>query len=323
MSSNNNRWVVVLAAGAGTRLSSLTRNRSGDYVPKQFCSFAGAGTLLEDTLRRATEIADPERIIVIVDPRHRDWWQPLLQGLPADNVIEQPQNRGTAIGVLLAVLHVRKRDPDARIAFLPSDHFVREEAAIVESLRAGFEHIDSDRNALVLLGISPEESDPELGYVVPGAPAGGSVFLVERFVEKPSRELAEELLARGSRWNSFIFAARAVTFCELYSQRYPEILQAVRLALLRDGWASRGAETLQAVYTSLPETDFSRQLLQGAERQLRMLPVRHCGWTDLGTPARVGKCLAQLGVRALKPRAGERRRYPNLANAYARIKFAV
>jgi dTDP-glucose pyrophosphorylase len=32
-----NRWTLILAAGSGTRLSSLTADGSGGAVPKQFC----------------------------------------------------------------------------------------------------------------------------------------------------------------------------------------------------------------------------------------------------------------------------------------------
>lgn len=34
-------WAVVLAAGSGTRLSSLTRDSEGAAVPKQFSSLHG------------------------------------------------------------------------------------------------------------------------------------------------------------------------------------------------------------------------------------------------------------------------------------------
>jgi hypothetical protein len=34
-------------------------------------------------------------------------------------------------------------------------------------------------------------------------------------------------------------------------------------------------------------------VLQGSEYQLRVRKVRHCGWTDLGTPERLAQCLRQ------------------------------
>lgn len=40
--------------------------------------------------------------------------------------------------------------------------------------------------------------------------------------------------------------------------------------------------------------DFSRQILQGAESVLRVLPAARCGWSDLGTPKHLGDILRAL-----------------------------
>ena len=45
------------------------------------------------------------------------------------------------------------------------------------------------------------------------------------------------------------------------------------------------------LYGQLPELDFSRHVLEGAEQSLRVLPVPACGWSDLGTPKRVAEAL--------------------------------
>jgi hypothetical protein len=44
---------------------------------------------------------------------------------------------------------------------------------------------------------------------------------------------------------------------------------------------------LERVYSRLPIMDFSSDLLERAARELRMLAVPPCGWTDLGTPDRI------------------------------------
>jgi hypothetical protein len=48
------------------------------------------------------------------------------------------------------------------------------------------------------------------------------------------------------------------------------------------------------MYTRLPDLDFSRALLEGNESMLRVLRVPPCGWSDLGTPQRVGMALRRL-----------------------------
>jgi len=58
---------------------------------------------------------------------------------------------------------------------------------------------------------------------------------------------------------------------------------------------------LDSLYQNLHTVDFSKDVLQGRESMLRVLTVPHCGWTDLGTPERVGRILEGLQDSATPP----------------------
>jgi hypothetical protein len=73
-------------------------------------------------------------------------------------------------------------------------------------------------------------------------------------------------------------------------------------AVVRDLDAQRRYEALANVYANLDSIDFCRDLLEGFEEWLSVLPVPHCGWTDPGTPARVTRCLERL-PQSIFPRA--------------------
>src|SRR5512147_1706981 len=130
MTDSGHTWAIVLAAGDGSRLRSLTTTAVGVAVPKQFCSLRGGPSLLHDAVRRAESIAPAERICTIVAKQHSRWWEDVLKLLPERNVIVQPDNRGTGVGILLPLLRIMMRDPDARVVLLPSDHHVRDEAVL-------------------------------------------------------------------------------------------------------------------------------------------------------------------------------------------------
>ncbi len=285
-------WAVVLAAGEGSRLSRLTTDATGTSVPKQFCSLKGGLSLLQEAMNRALALVPRTRIATVVAAQHRRWWQGMLKAFPVRNTIVQPRNRGTANGILLSLLTILQRDPFARIAFLPSDHFVRDEATLTGSLAEAANQLRERPNELVLLGISPEEADPELGYIVPSREAHAGAAPVERFVEKPEAAVARTLIEAGGVWNSFIFIADGNALLALYRRRYPDIVDGMENALARDG--DGGGIALAALYDRLPEVDFSRHILQGAERQLRVLTVPACGWSDLGTPHRVATTIGRL-----------------------------
>lgn len=303
MDTNGNRWCIVLAAGDGTRLSSLTTDRHGITTPKQYCSLRGDGSLLRLALARADRLASPERVVSVVASHHEAWWVRDLKDRPADNTLVQPLNRGTAPGLLLPLLEVLSRDPAARVVVLPSDHFVRDEAVLEAAMRRSLAAIDRRRAGVVLLGMTPDAAVEDYGWIVPSGPRRGSLQRVASFIEKPPAREAERLMRAGGVWNSFILAARAGDLLTMVRRRLPwltwSMLEAARVE------TSRRDSTLAALYQGMIPADFSKEVLQGSEEALHVARVPDCGWTDLGTPERVASCLEGFDL----PRAGVSRRY--------------
>jgi mannose-1-phosphate guanylyltransferase len=285
---------LVLAAGDGRRLQELTKTTSGTVVPKQFCSLNGGPSFLEETIERAQAAVPRERICAVVATAHRQHWGRHLDSLPEPNIIEQPRNRGTAIGILLPLMHIMRRDPEARIILLPSDHHVRNEDRLAASLRAAAS--PSEPAPIVLLGIEPHEPDPELGYIVPHAQERTTFMGVDRFVEKPTRAEASELIRCGALWNAFIIAADAAALLRLFERRCPDVVAKMRHRVLVETAYPCPSRALAQLYDELPDIDFSRDILTGQENYLRVLAVPECGWSDLGTPQRVANALRELEV---------------------------
>lgn len=279
-------WALVLAAGEGSRLQALTTTASGVAIPKQFCSLGGEPSLLHDALRRARAVADPQRTCAIVAEYHCRWWQPLQLGIPPANLIPQPRNRGTAVGILLPLLHIVHRDPQASLLVLPSDHYVRNEDVLADSLRATMLELQHERSHVLLLGITPDEPDPELGYIVAEDDRDEAIRAVSEFVEKPNVAAARALIARGGVWNSFIFAANGQALLQAFEARCPDLVGEMRHIVGSMDSSMRSAR-LTRLYEQLPTLDFSRDILQRSPELLRVVTVPACGWTDLGTPKRV------------------------------------
>ena len=302
MSYAPHTWAIVLAAGQGKRLSSLTADERGVAVPKQFCSLRGGSSLLRETLCRVAAVAPRQRICTVVAAEHRHWWQRELGDMPRENIIVQPADRGTAHGILLPLLHVERRDPQANILLLPSDHHVHDENTLASALRDALHHVAAQPRRLLMLGIEPDEADPELGYIVPGKLLGKALHSVARFVEKPPLDAAQELVQVGALWNAFIIAAHGHALLRLFALQLPENLAGMRRALRCDRYSPERPAALGEFYLRLQNIDFSQHLLPGAEALLRVLPVPACGWSDLGTPQRLAVTLQRL-PRAADPEA--------------------
>jgi mannose-1-phosphate guanylyltransferase len=329
MKASGKVWGLVLAGGDGNRLRALTTAPCGAAVPKQFCSLHGGQSLIEDAFDRAAALIDHAHICTIVAHQHRQWWSEIdrVNQLRPGNVIVQPRNRGTAIGVLYSLLHILAKDAHAHVVLLPADHYVRHEETLRHALVRAVKGATRDPTRPILLGLEPEEIDPELGYILPGMrdPRGGST--VARFVEKPDAACAAEIVAAGGLWNSFIIAASAHSLIDLFLPRYASLVMEMQVILSRGFAADSSTAAWPAIvdmYERLPHLDFSRDLLEGREERLRMVHVPACGWSDLGTPRRVGETLRRL-------RAGEHRRhnqssrppYIDLAAQHAQMERAA
>jgi mannose-1-phosphate guanylyltransferase len=296
--SCSHTWALVLAGGEGSRLRSLTTRPCGTSVPKQFCSLRGGHTLLEDALKRATGIAAAEQICTIVAQQHREWWAEPLRHMPTSNVIVQPRNRGTGVGLLYSLLHILPRDPHANVVLLPADHYVRDEVILRDAMQLALKRLSCDPSAPVLLGVEPEELDTELGYILPGHtdPLGGQQ--VARFIEKPNALMASDVIEQGGVWNTFIIAASIKSLLDLFMPRFASLVMEMQIIMNRAthvglpavaGWAA-----LVDLYERLPQVDFSRDVLEGREASLRVVNVPSCGWSDLGTPKRVAETLQRI-----------------------------
>lgn len=321
-------WALILAGGDGNRLRALTTKPCGTAVPKQFCSLDGGPSLLEDAIARASKLVPAARICTIVAQQHRQWWAESreLSRLPHDNLIVQPRNRGTGIGILYSVLHILAKDPQARIVMLPADHYVRDEAILRDSLKLALDRVEEGKDRPVLLGMEPDICDVDLGYIVPGGPdvAGGQ--RVARFLEKPNEAVAQELIDQGALWNSFIMATTAQTLLNMFLPRHSAMVMEMQIILSRRLSLNLPAGAWPAVvdlYMRLPTLDFSREILEAKVDKLCVVRVPPCGWSDLGTPRRVGHTLQQLQARARAAHAADWHAtspYLNLAAQHAQFE---
>lgn len=282
-------YVVILAGGEGRRLRDAVRARDGSSVPKQFCRFRDDRTLLATTLERAFRIAPAERVLVVVRESHRRWWTGDLALLPRENVIAQRDDRGTAIALLQALVEAHCRDRDPEIVLMPSDTDVEDEGVLLSAIAAGQRIARVHGAQAAVLGVRPTHVDTEFGLLLPGEDDASGSRSVRAFVEKPARALARRWTRSGALWNTFMLACPGWTLYELFEDALPGVPSAYLRALA----FGRGEDTRHAAVAALPAHDLVRDVLERRPERLRLVPVPDCGWTDLGTPARLRRWLAR------------------------------
>lgn len=293
-----NRWGIVLAGGDGTRLRSLTKLISGDDRPKQFSRILGEESLLERTIKRV-EIGIPnENILISLTRSHETFYGSLYRKFNKEQLIIQPANLGTAPAILYALLRIANIDTEASVAFFPSDHYLSDDRAFMDQVNAAFEVVGTELGKVVLLGITPEHPETEYGWIEPFLLSSNketdSVRRVMRFWEKPSKDLAIQLMSKGCLWNSFVMAGRVSTFLNMMRRSLPDLYY--EFQLIRNIIAPSEVGAIDSLYEKLTPTNFSHRVLEACAEDLMVLKVRNVDWSDLGEPRRVLSTLENMGI---------------------------
>lgn len=292
-------WAVVLAGGQGVRLRPLARLVCGDDRPKQYVPLLGSRTLLGQTLDRVRLAVPTARTAVVTVQGHAAYVAPECSGPRGPRVLVQPDNRGTAAGILFPAHWISWRDPDATVAVFPSDHFVLEEAAFMAHVASVARWVERHPDQIVLLGAAASGPEVEYGWIeggeAVGRTEGGVIYRVLRFWEKPSVEGARACLAAGCLWNTFVVVAKARALLRAGQEQLPELSE--RLALIRpfagtehERWA------IGQAYARMPAANFSRGILEPCTARLAVSPLPPLTWCDLGTPRRVFELLNRLHI---------------------------
>ncbi|MGH9966509.1 MAG: sugar phosphate nucleotidyltransferase [Pyrinomonadaceae bacterium] len=298
--ASDDRWAVILAGGDGTRLQSLTRSISGDDRPKQFCPIIGGRTLLDQTSRRVALSVAPERTLTVLTRTHKRFYRSLLRNVPKTRLLVQPENKGTAPALLFSLLHIAQLSPNATVAFFPSDHYFADDEQFMSHIESAFSAAQTHPETVTLLGIKPESPEVEYGWIEPDVSLFGrqprGISRVRKFWEKPSALVARGLMERGCLWNSFVMVGRVDAFLKMTGRALPALF-AFFSAIAPTFGTPGEARAMSELYSWIPSTNFSHEVLALRPDNLAVMQVSEVGWSDLGEPKRVFSTLQQIGLQ--------------------------
>ena len=241
---------IILSGGAGTRLWPLSW---GDH-PKQFLPLVSERTMIQETLLRlkGLELGSP---IISCGEGHRFMVAQQIGEVMgemdsrvkhendsmAPTILLEPMAKNTAPAIAAACCAAIKQDKEAVVVVLPSDHVIADVEAFQKAVKAAA--VNAQKGYLVTFGIVPTFPATGYGYVKASGKETDGAWTLERFVEKPCLEKAQEYLASGEyAWNSGMFVFKASTFLEELQLHSPEM----------------AALSIEAFEKATVETDFIR-----------------------------------------------------------------
>jgi mannose-1-phosphate guanylyltransferase len=270
-------YAVIMAGGAGTRFWPASRSDR----PKQLLPLAGDAhePLIAASVRRILPICPPERILIVTARHLTEAMRAALPSLPPENFLSEPAPRNTAPCIGWATSAIRRRDPEAVVMVLPSDHYIADEEGFRATLLRAAEAAKTW--SVATIGIVPTRPETGYGYMEKGENAGAGIFAVRRFVEKPDLERAEQFLAsRNYLWNGGMFFFRVDEMSQLLDRHLPELARGLeridRAAALGDEPAE-----IENVFPTLPSISIDHGVMEKAERVAVI--EGSFGWSDVGS----------------------------------------
>lgn len=279
--ADNHRYIIILAGGSGTRLYP----RSRENTPKQFQKIVGDSTLFEQTIKRVLIHSRLERIFIVTSEQYIHLIKKYLPELPDSNICAEPVRKNTGPALAYATALILKRDPDALIASLHSDHIVLRNDTFTQSLECAFDMVDTTSSAIVTIGIQPTSPHTGYGYIERDTSHidvhNISVYKALRFVEKPNKKVALEYVRKGTfSWNTGYFVYNARNFMHEIEIYDPKMYSIVTRIVESYGTPA---------YTGVLQSEFKKFdncaidfVLMEKTKNMYIIPA-DLGWSDVGS----------------------------------------
>lgn len=272
------KTALIMAGGRGERFWPKSRKN----LPKQFLSLTDDGkTMIQLTIERILPIVNIEHIYIATNRDYKPLVLKQLPDLPEENILCEPAGRNTAPCIGLGAIHIAKKYQDALMMVLPSDHLIKFNNMFLNTLKDACEVAEENTN-LVTIGITPDYPETGYGYIkFDSNICNKRAFKVERFVEKPSLEVAKEYLATEEYlWNSGMFVWKVSTILQNIQHFMPDTYE--RLVKILNAIGTDEQElVLQKEFLGFSSQSIDYGIMEKADN-IYIIPGAF-GWDDVGS----------------------------------------
>jgi len=233
-------------------------------------------------VERLSGVFERQNTWVITNQQYADQVAEVLDMLPRENIVGEPEGRDTASAIALAAEILAAKDPEGTMAVFTADHVIRPVDSFVQAVNTACQAAESRPDSLVTFGVKPTWPHTGLGYIHCGQSITNGLYEVRGFREKPDRHLARRYVESGQHyWNSGMFVWKIATI----RQALKDYLPASASRLEPIGRAIKeGADytkLLADIYPTLEKISIDFAVMEKAPKVLMV--ELHCRWLDVGS----------------------------------------
>ena len=304
---------VILCGGAGTRLWPQAKNNQ----VKQFIDFGG-WSLLEKTLYRVKG-STFDYPIISTNFKYLKKVRSYLKKFKFKKykIILEPAKKNTAPAILSSALikDIPNKQP---LMFLPADHLIEKVSLFNKAINKNKNNLTNQN--IFIFGIKPTEPSSEYGYFLTKK-IKANINKVTKFIEKPKKNKAKQIIKKKGYWNSGMFFIRKDSLINNFKKYQPNIYKNCLKSVSKAKLKNNTYHLNKASFLKVTEKSFDYAILEKA-KEINAIKL-DIPWSDLGSWREISKIYKKNKSKYFKKKNVYYRPWGRYVNLFKGQNFLV
>ena len=304
---------VILCGGAGTRLWPQSKNNKA----KQFINFGG-WSLLEKTLYRVKG-STFDYPIISTNFKYLKKVRSYLKKFKFKKykIILEPAKKNTAPAILSSAL-IKDIPSQQPLMFLPADHLIEKVSLFNKAINKNKSNLNNQN--IFIFGIKPTEPSSEYGYFLTKK-IKANINKVTKFIEKPKKNKAKQIIKKKGYWNSGMFFIRKDSLINNFKKYQPNIYKNCLKSVSKAKLKNNTYHLNKASFLKVTEKSFDYAILEKA-KEINAIKL-DIPWSDLGSWREISKIYKKNKSKYFKKKNVYYRPWGRYVNLFKGQNFLV
>ena len=304
---------VILCGGAGTRLWPQAKNNQ----VKQFIDFGG-WSLLEKTLYRVKG-STFDYPIISTNFKYLKKVRSYLKKFKFKKykIILEPAKKNTAPAILSSAL-IKDIPSKQPLMFLPADHLIEKVSLFNKAINKNKNNLNNQN--IFIFGIKPTEPSSEYGYFLTKK-IKANINKVTKFIEKPKKNKAKQIIKKKGYWNSGMFFIRKDSLINNFKKYQPNIYKNCLKSVSKAKLKNNTYHLNKASFLKVTEKSFDYAILEKA-KEINAIKL-DIPWSDLGSWREISKIYKKNKSKYFKKKNVYYRPWGRYVNLFKGQNFLV